>query len=283
MIDNIQKYTWFKTGGKAKEILQIYSIEELQNFLKNNKEKYYILGAGSNVIMSDEGFNGVIIRTQSFLRKIQLLDPYTIEVQAGVSDLTCANFAANNNISGLEFLCTIPGTIGGAIKMNAGCFKKEVKDILVNVTCLTNKGEIVVLNNQDCHFAYRYSSIPENWIIISGIFQGNQGDSNIIIEYMDKMFEIKNSTQPIGVPSVGSVFKNPPNTQAWVLIDLAGFRGFKHKSVMVSDKHTNFILHNPDYINIKSQDFIELTEIIKEKVLKDFNILLSLEVQIIDY
>lgn len=284
-MDNlIGKYTWFKTGGPAKALLKFKSIEELQAFLQENKEKYLVLGAGSNLIVNDLGFDGYIIRTQHFLRKITLMDNNIIEVEAGVSDLNLAQFAANNNIQGFEFLCTIPGTVGGAIRMNAGCLGKEVKHILLEVTCLNERGQIVTLTNEACNFKYRCSSINEKWIIIKGRFQGQLGVKSDILHTMNTMFHQKDVTQPIGIPSVGSVFKNPPGTFAWKVIDKAQFRGYRHKSVMVSFKHTNFIIHNDRYEGqVKSEDFVELTEIIKEKVRREQNIPLELEVKVVAF
>lgn len=285
MTNLIKKYTWFKTGGPAKNILKVKSISELQDFLKNNvnNEKYYVLGAGSNVIMDDEGFNGWIIRTQQ-LRRITLLDKDTIEAEAGVTDINLSNFAANNNIIGFEFLCSIPGTVGGAIRMNAGCLGRETQQILVSVNCLNSKGELITLYNKECGFIYRNSDIPNDWIIVSGIFKGEfiTNSKETTVAKMDEMFTRKNETQPIGIPSVGSVFTNPLPLSAWTLIDKSGFRGYKHKSVMVSEKHSNFIIHNPDFQGEpKSIDFIELTDLIKAKVLADSNVRLELEAKVV--
>jgi UDP-N-acetylmuramate dehydrogenase len=283
MSNSLKKYTWFKSGGEAKNILKVSSIGELQEFLKFNKEKYMVLGSGSNVIMNDEGYDGTIIRTQ-YLRKLQLLDEKTIYGEAGVTDINLANFAANNNICGFEFLCSIPGTIGGAIRMNAGCLNRETKDILVSASCLTDKGELITLSNSECGFSYRHSNIAENWIIVGGTFRGEfiKDSKEILMKTMEEMFRKKDESQPIGIPSVGSVFKNPLPHSAWFLIDQAGFRGYKHKSVMVSDKHTNFIIHNPEHMGeVKSQDFVELTQMIKEKVFEKTLIHLELEAKII--
>lgn len=287
-MNNLKKYTWFKTGGEAKNIIKIRNIFELKNFLKKNyetnKEKYLVIGAGSNILFSDEGFNGTIIRTQ-LLRNITLINKDTIEVEAGVTDLNLAKFAAENNIRGFEFLSTIPGTIGGGIFMNAGCLGREIKDILVSVKCINEKGEEIILTNEECKFNYRHSNIPKNYIIVSGIFKGDfqENISSELLNIIEEMFIKKNNNQPLGIPSVGSVFKNPTPFHAWELIHKSGFRGYKHKTVMMSEKHTNFIIHNPDYEEAKTQDFIELTNIIKEKVFKEQNIQLELEVQIIDY
>lgn len=281
--DFLKKYTWFKTGGRANQILKVNSIEDLQSFLSDNQEPYYVLGAASNVMMDDRGFNGTIIRT-TFLRRIKKLNECYIEAEAGISDLNLSNFAAKNHITGFEFLCSIPGTVGGAIRMNAGCFGKEIKDLVVSVKCLKEKGDIIDLNKEECGFVYRGSAIPKNWIVVSAIFKGDRGCEEQIFADMNKMFLEKEKSQPIGVPSVGSVFKNPLPRSAWQVVDEAGFRGYKYKSVMVSEKHTNFIVHNPEYEGeVSSKDFLELVELIKSQVLEKLGILLVLEVKVIDY
>jgi UDP-N-acetylmuramate dehydrogenase len=289
MEENLLKnHTWFKTGGAANSIAKIKNIEELKNLMKDhyiNNKKYFILGAGSNVLMDDKGFNGTVIKTQ-FLRKIKLLDKDLIEADAGVTDYNLANFASENNIEGFEFLSTIPGTIGGGIFMNAGCLGREIKDIFVSCKCINEKGEEIILNKNQIDFQYRYSSIPTNYIIVSGIFKGNyvKDSSTKLKEIINNMFQIKETNQPIGIPSVGSVFKNPLPFQAWEVVSKSNFRGYKYNSVMVSEKHTNFIVHNPYYNGeIKTEDFIQLTNIIKKKVLEEQNIKLELEVKFVSY
>lgn len=281
----LKDHTWFKTGGEAHKIIKIKNINELKEFLKNNKNKYLVIGAGSNILIDDKGFNGTVIKTQ-FLRKITLLDNNTIEAEAGVTDFNLAKFAAENNIKGFEFLSTIPGTIGGGIFMNAGCLGREIQHILVSVKSINNKGEEIILTNEKCGFSYRHSNIPKDYIIVSGIFKGifQENSSEELLNIIEGMFARKNQCQPIGIPSVGSVFKNPDNFHAWELIDKSGFRGYKHKSVMMSEKHTNFIIHNLDYKGEpQTKDFLELVNIITKKVLIDSGIHLELEVQIIDY
>jgi UDP-N-acetylmuramate dehydrogenase len=284
----LKNHTWFKTGGIANSIVKIKDIEELKTIIKNhyiNKKKYFVLGAGSNVLMDDKGFNGTIIKTQ-LLRKIKLIDKDIIEAESGVIDLNLANFASQNNIEGLEFLSTIPGTIGGAIVMNAGCLGKEVKDILISCKCINEKGEEVIFNRHEINFQYRNSYIPSNYVVVSGIFKGTfiEGSSQKLKNSINEMFQIKEKNQPIGIASVGSVFKNPLPLHAWEVVNKSNFRGYKYKSVMVSEKHTNFIVHNPDYNEeIQTKHFVELTNIITQKVLKEQNIQLELEVKIVPF
>jgi UDP-N-acetylmuramate dehydrogenase len=286
-MNKLKEHTWFKTGGEAKKIIKITKIDELKNFLTTNyhenKEKYLVIGAGSNILINDRGFDGTVIKTQ--LRKIILLNKDTIYAEAGATDFNLAKFAAENNIRGFEFLSTIPGTIGGGIFMNAGCLGREIKDILVSATVLNEKGEENTLTNEECNFSYRHSGIPKGYIIVSGIFTGiyEENSSNELLNTIEDMFTRKNDTQPLGIPSVGSVFKNPYPFHAWEVIDKSGFRGYKHKSVMISEKHTNFIIHNPDYDEAKTEDFLELVNIIKKKVLEEQGVDLKLEVQVIDY
>jgi UDP-N-acetylmuramate dehydrogenase len=284
-MNELKAHTWFKTGGEAKKIIKIKNENELKEFLKNNEEKYLVIGAGSNILIDDKGFNGTIIKTQ-FLRKINLLNKDTIYVEAGVTDFNLAKFAADNNIRGFEFLSTIPGTIGGGIFMNAGCLGREIKDILVSVKVINKKGEEIILTNEECGFSYRHTNLLKEYIIISGVFKGvyEENSSQELLTTIDNMFEKKNISQPLGIPSVGSVFKNPYPLHAWEVIDKSGFRGYKHKSVMMSEKHTNFIIHNPDYTEeTKTEDFLELVNIIKKKVFEEQGVVLNLEVQIIDF
>lgn len=274
----ISNYTWFKTGGMARNIFRPKSLEEMVNFFKNNKDPYLIIGAGSNIMVSDDGFDGTVILT-SRLRAIKLLDNHQIYCESGVMGLVLAKFAGQHSISGLEFLSTIPGTIGGNIRMNAGCNGKSIMNCLIETMCLKPSGEIVTLKMEECGFGYRYSAIPKNWFILSGVLQGHQGNKEKILNTIESMFVDREKRQPIGIPSVGSTFKNPLPHFAWKVIEDAGFRGYKHKSVKVSEKHCNFITHNEDYTQeVKTEDFLELVEIIKKKVLEISNIQLELEV-----
>lgn len=280
----IASYTWFKTGGPVKAIFKPTSIALLQDFLKKNKDPYLVIGAGSNIMVSDKGFDGTLILTNR-LRKIEYKEDNLIYAEAGVLDLNLANYAANINLTGLEFLTTIPGTVGGAIRMNAGCNGSSVMDCLIEAICLTEKGELITLKNVECGFAYRHSTIPKKWIIVGGVFKGQAGPGvQKIKDLMEEMFVIRGKKQPIGIPSVGSVFKNPLPHSAWELIDKAGLRGYRHGTVMVSQLHSNFIVHNDlnsEEETIKSSDFLELVEIIKKAVWQMHQIQLETEVVII--
>ena len=287
---NIGKYSWFKTGGNAEIFAIVESINELQEVVSANSEKdITILGAGSNCLIRDGGIDGLVIKLAGDFLNIdicnqasnQMDDDNFRHVKAGGAVLSAklSNFLISHNLLGGEFLDTIPGSVGGMIITNAGCFGGEVKDILLSADLLINN-HIDTYANKDLCFQYRASKVPKNAIILSAIFKMTQGNENDIImakNRIQQMREKRKQNQIIGL-TCGSTFANPEGHSAWELIDKVGLRGYKIGGAMFSEKHCNFIVN---FNNAKAQDIENLIELAKQKVLDKFGIELKTEIRIL--
>jgi len=275
---NIGRLTWFRTGGNAKLFAIVensYELEIILNEIKNFN--FYILGAGSNLLIRDKGFNGAIIKLGKGFNTNKIIEN-KLEVGASVLDINLSNFALKNNIEGLEFFSGIPGSVGGAIKMNAGCFGSETNDKLESIEIYNRNFEKKILKKEEINLRYRSSDINNDQIISKAIFEINYGKNN---EIKDKMKNIKTkrlSTQPIINRTSGSTFKNPPNLFAAKLIEDSGCKGITCGNAFVSDKHANFLINNG---NATASDIENLGKIIIEKVFKKFAVKLDWEVKII--
>ena len=287
---NIGKYSWFKTGGNAEIFAIVENVEELQSLInKYDNKDITILGAGSNCLIRDGGIDGLVIKLAGDFLKIDILNKSNASinnddicfVKAGSAVLSAklSNFLISNNLIGGEFLDTIPGSVGGMIITNAGCFGGEVKDILLSADLLINN-HIDTYANKDLCFQYRASKVPKNAIILSAIFKMTQGNENDIImakNRIQQMREKRKQNQIIGL-TCGSTFANPEGHRAWELIDKVGLRGYKIGGAMFSEKHCNFIVN---FNNAKAQDIENLIELAKQKVLDKFGIELKTEIRIL--
>ena len=287
---NIGKYSWFKTGGNAEIFAVVENSRELQSLInKYDNKDITILGAGSNCLIRDGGIDGLVIKLAGDFLKIDILNKSnaTINnndicfVKAGSAVLSAklSNFLISNNLIGGEFLDTIPGSVGGMIITNAGCFGGEVKDILLSADLLINN-HIDTYANKDLCFQYRASKVPKNAIILSAIFKMTQGNENDIImakNRIQQMREKRKQNQIIGL-TCGSTFANPEGHRAWELIDKVGLRGYKIGGAMFSEKHCNFIVN---FNNAKAQDVENLIELAKQKVLDKFGIELKTEIRML--
>ena len=287
---NIGKYSWFKTGGNAEIFAVVENSRELQSLInKYDNKDITILGAGSNCLIRDGGIDGLVIKLAGDFLKIDILNKSnaTINnndicfVKAGSAVLSAklSNFLISNNLIGGEFLDTIPGSVGGMIITNAGCFGGEVKDILLSADLLINN-HIDTYANKDLCFQYRASKVPKNAIILSAIFKMTQGNENDIImakNRIQQMREKRKQNQIIGL-TCGSTFANPEGHSAWELIDKVGLRGYKIGGAMFSEKHCNFIVN---FNNAKAQDIENLIELATQKVLDKFGIELKTEIRIL--
>ncbi len=275
---NIGNLTWFRTGGNAKIFVIVENSQELEIILNEiYNEDFYILGAGSNLLIRDNGFDGVIIKLGKGFNNIKIIEK-KIEVGASVLDVSLSNFALKNRIEGFEFFLGIPGTIGGAIKMNAGCFGSETKDNIENIEINNSSFQKKILMKKDLKLNYRTSNIKEDEIITKAMFSFNYGDKD---EIKNKMQNIKNkrlSTQPIVNRTSGSTFKNPPNLFAAKLIQEAGCKGMLYGNAYVSEKHSNFLINNG---NATASDLENLGKSVIEKVYNKFAIKLDWEIKII--
>ena len=275
---NLGKLTWFRTGGRAKIFAIVENSKELEiilNEIKNNK--FYILGAGSNLLIRDNGFDGIIIKLGKGFSSLKI-SKNILKVGASILDVNLSNFAYKNNIQGFEFLTGIPGSIGGAVKMNAGCFGSETKDIIESIEIFNSDFKKKILLKESINLSYRSSNIQNNQIILNANFKINYGDSEVIKEKMKNIKSSRLTSQPIINRTSGSTFKNPSNLYAAKLIEDAGCKGMVYGNAYVSDKHSNFLINNG---NATASDLENLGKKVIDKVYDKFNIRLQWEVKII--
>ncbi len=274
---NLAKYTWFGVGGKA-EILYIPEEEKsLEKFLKVKPYdcKVFTMGAGSNLLIRDNGIDGVTLIT-SKLNKINIDKDGIITANCGAFDAEVARFARNHSRTGLEFLIGIPGTVGGGIKMNSGAFGSEFKDVLIDVKAINHNGEYKIISNEDLDMKYRKIGLKDEWIFLSARFRTSVDTKKNIQDKMKKIIHSRKSAQPIGVKTGGSTFKNPLGKKAWKLIDQAGCRGLKNGDAMISEKHCNFIVNLK---NANAHQIEELGQNVKQKVFENTGIKLKWEIE----
>jgi len=279
--EDLSKYNWFNLGGPADIFFKPENKEQLKNFLKEIKQKsynIYILGAGSNTLIRDSGIKGVVIKLGSKFSDIKLLEKDTIEVGAGILDRKVADFAQNNCISNLEFLSCIPGSIGGAVIMNSGCYGTDISKILLSIKVIDEKGEEKEIPNKDINFCYRGSAIPKNYIILSAILKGSNSPKNSIEKKQRELIQRKKDSQPSQVKTGGSTFKNDSTKKAWQLIKESGCEKFSVGDAKISEKHCNFFINNG---NAKTSDIEALITKVKNQVKSKTGINLELEIKII--
>jgi len=275
---DMSKATWFKAGGKAKALIVVKNEKELEIIMQSiNQFPYYILGSGSNLLVRDIGYDGIIIKLGKSFNKIEINED-KIFVGASNLDVNLSSFAKKNNIKGFEFFSGIPGTIGGAIKMNAGCFGSDTSSVLNKIHYLNEQGKKNIVSADKLNMKYRSSNILDSSIITKAEFNieyGNSEEINKKIAFVKKQ-RIKN--QPLKEKSSGSTFKNPPNYYAAKLIELSGCKGIENGDAIVSETHANFLINKG---NASAKEIEDLGKKIIEKVYKKFNILLEWEIKII--
>ena len=281
---DINKLNWFNIGGKVAIFFKPKSLKELIEFLQlySNRGKIFILGAGSNVLFKDEKFDGVVIKLGKNFSNISVLDKNKIIAGGAVNQKKLSNFAMENNIGGLEFLSCIPGTIGGGIRMNSGCFQKEFKDVLLSIQFIDFNGVIKTLPARQVIFNYRNIDLPNNIIFLSATFQGNNKEKIKIKKHMDELNSKKNLAQPTKVKTGGSTFKNPKNQtdeKAWKLIKESVAIKTSFGDAAISEKHVNFFINKK---NAKFNDMKLLIDYVKKNVKKKKGIELQLEIVIVE-
>ena len=278
--EKLSKYSWFNLGGPAKVIFKPKSLNELSLFLKKIEgfKKIKIIGAGSNTLIRDGGFDGVIIKLGKSFSHLSLFDQNTIISGASALDKKVSNFALENSISGLEFLSCIPGTIGGGIIMNSGCYGGDVSKILVSVQVMGMDGKIRIINHSDINFYYRGSSLNKDLIIISTTLKGKKDNKLNIEKKINTFIKKKATDQPSKIKTCGSTFKNAGDNKAWKLIKESGCDDMKIGGAYISSKHCNFFVNEK---NAKSNDIENLINQVKKKVFDKTGISLELEIQII--
>lgn len=257
--------TWFRVGGPAEVLFTPQDEDDLVHFLTNLDEDIpvYTVGVGSNLLVRDGGVSGVVIRLGRGFANMVVEDDHKIRVGTAALDMKVARFALANVIDGLTFLRGIPGTIGGALRMNAGAHGGETKDVLIEARAVNRQGEIVVLSNADMEYEYRHCGAPLDLIFTEALFQGKAGDAGEIEKRMNEITKAREDAQPIKSRTGGSTFKNPPNNKSWQLIDKAGMRGVRVGGAMVSQMHCNFLINEGE---ATGSDIETLGEKVRAKV-----------------
>lgn len=273
----LHKKNWFGVGGSAEVYVEPADIEDLSRLLQFMPPvPLTVLGAGSNVLIRDGGIPGVTIHLGKSFHHIQVKDTNII-CDGGVSLMELSRTAAKAGITGFEFLSGIPGSVGGGIRMNAGAHGRSVSDVLVSLTAVTGEGVVHEIDPRETEvFEYRKCHLPSDWIFVRAEFKGKKGKPEKIADTMATYKKQREANQPIGVKTAGSTFKNPQGLQAWSLIDKAGFRGYRKGNVMVSDKHTNFLINLGD---ASAKDIEMLGEEIRKKVWNDTGVELEWEIK----
>ena len=242
---SLADFIWFRTGGPAEWLVKPKDVDDLSHLLRHLDPSLPVLpvGVGSNLIVRDGGVAGVVVRLPKNFAKVSVEPGNRVRAGAGAMGITVASKARDAGIAGLEFLRGIPGTAGGAVRMNAGAYGREVADILVEATLVLRDGTIETWPAERFAFTYRHSDTPRGAVVVEAVFEGTPGDPAAIGAEMDRIAEEREASQPLRSRTGGSTFKNPPGTKAWKEIDAAGCRGLKIGDAQVSEKHCNFLLN----------------------------------------
>lgn len=274
----LAELTWFRAGGGAEVLFSPADEADLATFLANtpNDIAVYVIGVGSNLLVRDGGVPGVVIRLGRAFAEVSEEPGYRVRAGTAALDVRVARFAHEKSIDALTFLRGIPGTIGGALRMNAGAYGGETKDILIEARAVDRSGNIHVLTNADMKYSYRHCGAPEDLVFTQALFQGRPGNQADIAAAMDKITESREATQPIKSRTGGSTFKNPPGNKSWQLIDKAGMRGFSVGPARVSELHCNFLINES---GATAAQIEELGETVRAKVRETSGIELDWEIK----
>ena len=279
---DLKKKNWFNIGGKTKIYYKADNLKELIKFLKKiNQEKIFVLGGGSNTLITDQKYNGVVIKLSNNFNNISLLSDDIIIAGSAVSD-KLSEFAKDNSLGGFEFLSCIPGTVGGGIKMNAGCFGREFKDILISIQAITKSGQVITIPVKEVNFKYRDSKLSDDLIFLSASFKGFKKNLNLIENEMIELKKKKELAQPTRIKTSGSTFKNPldqTDKKVWQLIKESVPAEKSFGDACISKKHCNFFVNKGD---AKFEDMKRLIEFVSESVLKKTGVKLEREIKILE-
>lgn len=281
--ESLAKHTTYRVGGNAKVFVYPKNVEKLILLLKKLRQdniKYKILGNGSNTLFSDKEYDGVIINLDSFDKVTYFRS--SVRAEAGVNLMKLSNQVVKKGYSGLEFATGIPGTIGGAIYMNAGAYKSDMGYVTRSIKVLTPKLEVITMTNKELDFHYRSSFLQKHkdYICLEATIQLRKSDKNMLQEIVDDRRKRRMESQPLEYPSAGSVFRNPENLFAGKLIEDLGYKGYTIGGAKVSDKHANFIIN---YDNAKGEDIKKLIELLKEKVKEEYDVDLKCEQEFVNW
>jgi len=281
---SLKKLNWFNIGGNTKIYFKASNLNDLINFLKlyGDNNNLFILGAGSNVLFKDDLFDGAVIKLSKNFSKISLLNENTIIAGSSVLDKSLSEFAMENGLSGLEFLSCIPGTIGGGIRMNSGCFDSEFKDILISVQAISRNGEVLTIPAKDILFDYRSCNLSKDLIFLSATFQGKKDKKENIKEKINQLKIKKEKAQPTRIKTGGSTFKNPikqTNKKVWEIIKQSVPNDIKFGDATISNKHSNFFINKG---NASFKDMKKLIEFVKNNVKNKTGVNLDLEIILVE-
>lgn len=269
---------WFKAGGTAEWLFEPKDADDLADFLRalDPETPVMALGLGSNMIVRDGGVPGVVIRLGKAFADVSLIEPLTLRCGGGASGILVSSTARDAGIGGLEFLRSIPGTVGGFVRMNGGAYGREVKDILIDCDVILRSGERKTLQLSELGYTYRHSELPEGATVISATFKGHAAAPEAVQAEMDRISASREASQPLRSKTGGSTFKNPDGHKAWQLVDEAGCRGLQLGGAQVSEKHTNFLINVGD---ATSADIEALGEEVRRRVKEKSGVTLEWEIQ----
>ena len=281
---DLKKKNWFNIGGKSKIFYKANDLKSLVNFLKkiNNKELIFVLGAGSNILITDKVFDGVVIKLGKNFNNISLLGEDIIIAGSAVLDRALSEFAMKNSLSGFEFLSCIPGSVGGGIRMNAGCFNREFKDILISIQAIDKNGNVLTIPSKDIKFDYRNNNLSEDLIFLSASFKGKKSDQFKINNEVKRLKKEKEKNQPTQIKTSGSTFKNPimqTKKKVWELIKDSVPLDKTFGDAGISEKHCNFFVNKG---NATFEDMTKLIEYVTKKVIEKKKIILEKEIKILE-
>ncbi|MES2255193.1 MAG: UDP-N-acetylmuramate dehydrogenase [Pseudomonadota bacterium] len=273
----LKDMVWFRAGGPADALFRPADVEDLGMFLaaRSSDIPVYVIGVGSNLLVRDGGLPGTVVRLPASFGKIEATGT-RIRAGAAALDAHVARVAADAGIAGLEFLRGVPGTIGGALRMNAGCYGREIANIFVEATALDAQGNTLTLTAADMGFSYRHSQAREDLIFVEAVFEGTPDRPEAIKARMEELAANREASQPIRAKTGGSTFKNPPGQKAWELIDRAGCRGLMQGAAQVSEKHCNFLINTGD---AAAADIEALGEEVRRRVRETQGISLEWEIK----
>ena len=280
----LKKTNWFNIGGKAKIYFKPETLQELIKFLQiyNDRGKIFVIGAGSNILFQDGLFDGVVIKLGKNFSKISLLNHTTIVAGSGTQDKQLSGFALENSIGGFEFLSCIPGTVGGGLRMNSGCFNREFKDILISVQAIDTFGQVLTIPANKIKFSYRKCDLSKDIIFLSATFKGNEKNKNLIKKEINYLKNKKELVQPTRIKTGGSTFKNPinqTNKKVWELIKESVPLDAEFGDAAISQKHCNFFINKN---NANYKDMKKLINFVKDKVMSKTGIELDLEIILVE-
>ncbi len=281
---DLKKKNWFNIGGRTKVFYKADNLKQLIKFLKKvqNYERIFVLGAGSNTLITDKEFNGIVIKLTNNFNNISLLNEEIIIAGSAATDKSLSEFAMENSLGGFEFLSCIPGTVGGGIKMNAGCFQREFKDILISIQAINKLGQVITIPKKEINFKYRESGLSDDLIFLSASFKGFKKNKEMIKNEIKLIKEKKKLAQPTKIKTSGSTFKNPiyqTDKKVWELIKESVSLEKSFGDATISEKHCNFFVNKG---NATFKDMKKLIDFVSKSVFKKTGIKLETEIKILE-